>query len=244
MSDEIHAAMVKSYYDGGVSAPQIIELGGERPEISDFLEFSSKYEGVPFRSLWTFGGVEFAFNYEEDFTKTGISGDILARCVDADSEAIRFVCKAILISLSEAKTLFKEGNTQLASRGLTLNPAATKAFILASLDAKERYQVDEIIPELYFLLSQVLFPGKPEAEKVERSNNLGTMSTFIAWAYKHKHNNYPSYRTLAKLLDVEPSTISRMFESRVEFEKSVDRHGGFGTDPSTHVALKNIYPNL
>jgi len=224
MNEEHLKAMLESYYDGGVSNQQIRELGGERPEISDFLEFSSKYEGVPFRSLWTFGGLEFVFSYEDDFKKIGISGDILAGCIDGDSEAIRFVCRAILSSLSEARTLSKEGYTQLASRGLTLNPAATKAFILASLDAKERYQVDEIVPELYFLLSQVLFPGKPEVEDLERSENLRFNSTFIAWAYQHKHKTYPSYRVLAKLFGVAPSTISRMFESRAAFKQAVDRH--------------------
>jgi hypothetical protein len=203
-----------------------------------------KYEGVPFRSLWTFGGLEFVCAYEEDFKKIGISGDALASCVDANSEAIRFVCRAILSSLSEAKTLIKEGNTQLASRGLTLNPAATKAFILASFDAKERYQVDEVVPELYFLLSQVFFPGKPEVEDLEQSKYLKFRSLTIASAYQHKHKIYPSYRVLAKLFHVAPSTISRMFESRVEFKQEVDQHNIFGTDPSTDEALKYIYPDL
>lgn len=244
MKEEIHKAMIGSYYDGGVSASQVMELGNSRPEIDNFLKFSSKYEGIPFRSLWTFGGIDFVFSYEEDFKKIGISGDVLAGCMDADSEAIRIVCRAILKSLAEAKTLFKEGNTQLASRGLTLNPAATKAFILASLDAKERYQVDEIVPELYFLLSQVLFPGKPEVEDLEQSKSLKSGATYIAWAYEHKHKVYPSYRTLAKLLGVAPSTISRMFDSRVEFKQAVDRQNIFDKDPSTEPELKNIYPHL
>jgi hypothetical protein len=244
MNEEIHKAMMESYYDGGVSIRQVMEWGGNRPKIDDFLKFSSKYEGVPFRSLWTFGGLEFVYSYEEDFNKIGISSDVLASCVDADSKAIRFVCRAILSSLSEAKTLFKEGHTQLASRGVTLNPAAAKAFILASLDAKERYQENDTVPELYFLLSQILFPGKPEVEDLEKSKNLRFTSTLLSFAYLHKHGTYPSYRLLAKLLNVVPSTISRMFESREVFEKTVDNHRHFHLDPSTDETLKHIYPNL
>lgn len=244
MNEEVHKEMMECYYDGGVSITQKIELGSKRPEISDFLHFSSKYTGIPFRSLWTFGGLDFVFAYEEDFKKIGVSGDALASCVDGKSDAIRFVSRAILESFDQAKTLIKGGKTQLASRGLTVNPAAVKAFILATLDAKERYQVDEIVPELYFLLSQVLFPGEPEVDALEASKNLKHSSAYIAWAYQHKHKTYPSYRALAKLFNVAPSTISRLFESRDEFEAMVDVHSTFGTDPSTSKALKNIYAIL
>jgi hypothetical protein len=244
LNEDIHKAMMESYYDGGVSVPQRMELGNKRPEITEFIRFSLKYEGVPFRSLWTFGGLEFAYSYEEDFKKIGVSGDVLAGCLDADPEAIRFVCRAILRSIAEAKTLTKGGKTQLASRGLTVNPTAVKAFILATLDAKERYQIDEIVPDLYFLLSQVLFPGEPEVDALEASKNLKFNSAYVAWAYRHKHKTYPSYRLLAKLFKVAPSTISRLFESRVEFEKMVDTNNTFGADPSTVEALKDIYPSL
>lgn len=244
MNEEIHKEMLESYYDGGVSERQSMELGFERPEIAKFLQFSVKYEGVPFRSLWTFGGLEFVFAYEEDFKKIGVSGDALARCVDGNSAAIRFVSRSILESFVKANTRIRSGETQLASRGLTVSPAAVKAFILATLDGKERYQVDEVVPELYFLLSQVLFPGKPEVYALEASNNLKYYSAYVAWAYKHKHKAYPSYRVISKLLKVAPSTISRLFESRAEFERLVDNNDFFGADPSSVEDLQNIYPLL
>lgn len=244
MSEEIRKAMMASYYDGGVSVPQRMELGNKRPEIADFLQFSSKYEGVPFRSLWTFGGLEFVFAYEEDFKKIGVSGHSLASCVDGDSDAIREVSRQILASLSDAKALADSGETQISSRGLAVNLAAAKAFVLAALDAKERYQIDEIVPELYFLLSQILFPGEPEVQTSAASKELKYHASYIAWAYNQKHQKYPSYRWLAKLLNVAPSTISRLFVSRDEFEASAKVYETFGQDPRRLANLERIYPHL
>jgi hypothetical protein len=244
MDDKIRIQMLEAYYDGGVSFVQKAELGTKRPEINAFLTFASRYEGVPFRSLSSFGGLEFCFDYEKDFEKIGISGQILAQCMDAKTDAIRAICRRILEALNEARTLAKDGETHLMSRGVTINTTAVKAFILATLDAKERYQNNELIPELYFLLSQILFPGEPDADAVRASQDLKQNAALLAWAYHFKHGTYPSYRKLAQIFLVAPSTISRLFDSPDEMERLAGIYTSLSDDPASYPALKEIFPIL
>ena len=244
MSKKIRKEMTETYYDGGVSFHQISELGANRPDIADFLRFSEEYKDVPFRAISSFGGLEFVFDYQEEFEKIDVDGARLAGCMDADSNAIRTVCRRILGSIVEGQALSRDGETHLVSRGRAISPAAVKAFILAVFDARERYQIDEVVPEFYFLLSQVLFPGDPEAETLRASKDLRFNSVYISWAYHHKYRSFPSYRRVAKLLGVAPSTISRLFESREEFEAAVESKYVFAEDPSTIMTLRNIYASL
>lgn len=217
MNDE----MLESYRDGGVSQKQLLELGNRRPKIADFLRFVSDNEGVPFRSIWMFGGLEFVFDYEAHFEKIGVEGSLLASCMEGNSQAVRKACRMILQALGEAERLTQVGETQIVSRGLGVSHTAVKAFILGILDAKERYKIQEVIPELYFLLSIMLFPGEPEADSLRKSKDLKLYSSRVGSQYLNTYKIFPSYRQLAKILDVAPSTISRLFESRGEFESWV-----------------------
>lgn len=244
MDDDIRKEMINSYHDGGVSALQVRELGGKRPSIEIFLNFSDQFEGAPFRAISEFGGLEFVFDYAKHFEGIGISGRDLALCVDGDTDAIRSVCREILKSMDSAKHHRQRGETHLVSRGIVINSTAVKAFILAALDARERYQEPEIVPELYFLLAQVLFPGEPDVEKARQSGGLRYSASLLGWAYHDKHGHYPSYRKLATLLNVAPSTISRLFEGQEDFEKSASWHAVLGYEASKHPSLSNIYPHL
>jgi hypothetical protein len=244
MSEEIRAEMMEAYFDGGVSRHQLAELGEERPDIARFLSFSSEFEGVPFRALWTFGGLEYVSNYVKEFEKIAIDGAILASCMDGNSDAIRTVCRQVLVSIDEASRLRETGETQLVSRGRAVSLTAVKAFILAVFDAKERYQVDEIIPELYYLMSLILFPGQPEAMAANASNELQGRSAYFAWAYRHKHKKLPSYRRIAKQFNVAPSTISRLFKNHDEFDALVGLYESIAGDQVDLAKLEKIFPNL
>ena len=244
IDDETRKWMIETYYDGGVSSFQIVELGHKQPGIKAFLDFSEKYEGVPFRAISSFGGIEFAFDYESHFAKIDVTGLDLATCMDGHTDAIRLVCRKILASMDSAKQLKESGEVHLASRGLVINPTAVKAFILAVLDARERYQQTEIIPELYYLLSQVLLPGEPDVEKIRQSKDIKMWASLLAWAYHSKHGSYPSYRKLSQLFGVAPSTISRLFKGQEDFEKCATRISASHEDASKHPALRDIYPRL
>lgn len=244
MHEDDRTSMIEAYLNGGVSSKQILELGEDRPEISKFLAFSRAYESVPFRSLWNFGGIEFCFSYEAEFMKIDIDGQTLARCMDADTEVVRSTCRKILTSMQASREQIELGETHLVGRGIAVSTTAVKAFILATLDAMERYGNKDVIPELYFLLSQVLFPGKPEAEAVRSSANLKQFCGVLAWAYNFKYGKYPSYRKLSKILNVAPSTISRMFASTDELETTAKCYALLSDDPRDLTYLKNIYPSL
>ncbi len=236
--------MAETYFDGGVSAVQISELGSRRPSIRAFLEFSEKYYNVPFRAISNFGGIEFFFDYESFFKMIGVNGEVLATCMDGDEAAIRFVCRRILESMDAAQELVARGEAHLASRGIVINPTATRAFILAALDARERYQYFDVIPELYFLLGQVLFPGEPEVESNRRSRELKTWISYVARAHHHKHGFFPSYRKMAKIFCIAPSTISRLFENQADFEHCANRMLFSERDISENRFLRAIYPHL
>lgn len=242
MSDEVRKEMFDAYSDGGISQFQQIELGTRRPSLGKFVEFAEKCEGIPFRTLWTFGGLDFVFDYEQDFKKIGIDGQTLAGCMDAEPDLIRQVCLKVLKSLNEAQERAKSGQTQMVSRGISISLTAVKGFVCAVLDAQERYFRYEPIPEFQFLLSYILFPGEPEVDAARSSNDLKMYAGLIAGAYRHKHGKLPSYRKLAELFNVAPSTISRLFENEAEYDRCATIV--LISDPSSHPALRGIYHHL
>lgn len=244
MDEEVRKHMIETYIDGGVSIPQRIELGKTRPEIGRFLSFVRNHEGVPFRALSYFGGLEFCFDYQDEFEKFDISGRALASCMDGDTETIRAACRKILAAMQSLREQQRRGETHIISRGMGISTTAVRAFILASLDAKERYGNNDIIPELYFLLSQVLFPGEPEVDATRSSAELKSTCGVVSWAYHFKHGKYPSYRKLAKVFEVAPSTISRLFETREELEASAQSFSLLAKHPNEVAFLKDIYPSL
>jgi hypothetical protein len=223
MIDEDRAKMAETYWDGGVSSIQTAELGTTRPTIRNFLAFCEKYNDVPFRSLSSFGGLEFVFSYFEEFESYGISGDLLAHCVDGDPESIRTVSRRVLEVLADAEDDGRKGKRHLVSRKESLSPTSIRAFILAALDAQERYGQFEPIAEFLFLLSIILMPGIPEAEDRRRSAELKSYCGFIADAYYCKFSKLPSFRWIAKKLDVSPSTVSRLFNGPEELAQDVQR---------------------
>lgn len=243
MSDEVRKEMIEAYSDGGVSQFQQVHLGTRRPSIARFLEFAEKCQGIPYRTLWTFGGLEFVFDYQADFEKIGIDGQTLAGCMDADPDLIRQVSLKLLKSLAETQEREKSGETQMVSRGLSVSLTAVKGFICAVLDAQERYFWYEPIPEFQFLLSYVLFPGEPEVDSARLSHDLKMNAALIAWGYRHKYGKLPSYRKLAELFNVAPSTISRLFGDEVEFDRCASAFS-LTDDASSHPALAGIYDLL
>lgn len=244
MDEDVRKHMLETYFDGGVSIPQMIELGKTRPEIGQFLAFVQNYEGVPFRALSHFGGLEFCFDYQNEFEKFDISGQSLASCIDGDTAAIRATCRKILAAMQSSREQQGRGETHVVSRGLGISTTAVKAFILAALDAKERYGNEDVIPELYFLLSQVLFPGEPEVDATRLSAELKVTCGVVSWAYHFKHGKYPSYRKLAKVLEVAPSTISRLFENREELEARAKTFSRLAKHPKEVAFLKDIFSSL
>ncbi len=190
-------------------------------DISAFLEWSEQYTGYQYRTLVQHGGLEFVYATEEAFKTFGISGQELAGCVDGDLRSIRNTCRKILRQLETAKNLESKGQTHLISRKLEPSKAAVHMLVLAAFDGMERYDSYRPIPELHYLLKELLAPGVPTLEKARKANQFRSNALFIAAEALQETGKIPSMRRIAEISGRNVSTVSRMFGSTDEYERDV-----------------------
>lgn len=210
-----------------------------RESTSAFLRWAKEHEGYQYRALVDFGGLEFVEATEEVFEEFGISGDALASCMDGNHNAIRHVCRKILVHLSTAEASSKAGETHLIGRKLEPSRAAIHMFILAAFDGMERYDTYHPIPELNYLLKTIISPNTPALEQARQARDKKYLVMHFASEILKETGEVPSMRRMAKLLSLSVSSISRMFEGPEQYQFEVQRWGrGFKVEapPSRGVA--------
>lgn len=208
-------------------------------DINEFLKWSKDFEGYRYRTLADQGGLEFVYAAENDFKEFDVSGQDLAGCVDGDCKSIREVCRKILSHIAKARTLEKQGESHLVSRNLEPSRAAIHAFILAAFDGMERYQTYQPIPELHYLLKEILSPGVSALEKAIRAENRKHSVLFLASEIYKVSGDIPSLRTCAQAMRLSPSTVSRMFDGVEDYEANVKRWASFRKSLVKHTKSEN-----
>lgn len=212
-----------------------------RKSISAFLDWSKEHEGYQYRTLVDFGGLEFVEATETVFDEFGISGDVLASCMDGNHNAIRTACRRILKHLEASENSSKEGETHLISRKLEPSRAAIHMFILAAFDGMERYDTYLPIPELNYLLKTILSPSVPALEQTRKAREKKYFVVHFASEALKETGEIPSMRHMAKLLGLSVSSVSRMFEGPEHYRFEVQRWGGGlgGASPPTSNGVAN-----
>ncbi len=193
----------------------------KNPGALSFLKWAKERTGFQYRALINHGGLEFVDSTYKIFENFNVSGEELASCMDGNIPIIQGVCRKLIFQIGNAKELSKQGESHLIGRKLEPSRAAIHEFILATLDAMERYDQYQPVPELHYLLGLILSPGVSQFEKSRISQDFGFLCEMVAASEYHRMKAVPSYRELARRFGVAPSTISRMFENRMDFEKRV-----------------------
>lgn len=167
------------------------------------------------------GGMDQLFFMEPELRKYGFDPSMIASILDADAKAISEVSLQIMEKMIEAKGLAKAGRTHLARRGLAIPDKLVNWLVACMLDALS-WNDDLYIPrDLIVLIRERLGGSNPEYEQASDAHQKRWSAIIIGGQLKAQGRK-PSFRMLAKFLNVSPTTVMRWFPDG-DFEKEIER---------------------
>jgi len=166
------------------------------------------------------GGMEQLFYLEPELRKYGFEPELVASVMDADPEAISELALLIIQKLIEAKQLSKSGETHLVRRGLAVPDKLVNWLVTCMLDALSWNDNLHIPRDLIVLIRERLGGSNPEYEQGSRAHEM-RWHAIIVGAQLKAQGIEPSFRMLAKVFNVAPSTVMRWFPND-DFQKEVE----------------------
>jgi len=167
------------------------------------------------------GGMDQLFFLEAELRKYGFDPSRVASVMDADQEAISELSLQLMEKLIEAKALSKKGKSHLARRGLAVPDKLINWLITCMLDSLSWNDHLHIPRDLIVLIRERLGGSNPEYEKTSNAHQMRWAALTIGGQLQARGIN-PSFRMLAGILNVAPSTVKRWFPNG-EFTVEVER---------------------
>lgn len=167
------------------------------------------------------GGMDQLFFMEEELSKFGFDPEMVASVLNADPEAISELSLQIMEKIIEARSLAKAGQTHLTRRGLAIPDKLVNWLVACMLDALS-WNDDLYIPrDLIVLIRERLGGSNPEYEQASDAHLKRSAAITIGGQLKARGIK-PSFRMLAGVLNVSPSTVMRWFPDG-DFEEEIER---------------------
>lgn len=171
------------------------------------------------------GGMEQLFFLESELRKYGFDPNLVASVMDADPEAISELSLQLMERMIEAKELAKNGKTHLSRRGLAVPNKLINWLIACMLDALS-WNDDLYIPrDIIVLIRERLGGSNPEYEQASHAHEMRWAAITIGGQLQAQGIK-PSFRMLAGMLNVAPSTVKRWFP-KGDFKEEVERVSGW-----------------
>lgn len=167
------------------------------------------------------GGMEQLFFLGPELKKYGFDPSIVVSVMDANQKAMSELSLQLMEKMLEAKKLARSGKTHLSRRGLAVPDKLINWLTACMLDALS-WNDDLYIPrDLIVLIRERLGGSNPEYEKASHANEMRWAAITIG-AQLQASGIKPSFRTLARILNVAPSTVKRWFPNN-DFAHEVER---------------------
>jgi len=208
------------------SFPDFYSCYGSDPD-GGFNEFSKRYKDDPtLRNYLKLrrehpeaeievaigGGIEALIHMEPELKKHGINPSRMAGVLDADPDAISEISLHLIENIVEAEDRTRAGETHLSSRDLVIPDKLINWFISTALDSLSWNDVLHIPRDLIVLIRSRIGGQCQEYEAATRTSLLRSNAA-VAAAQLMARGEKPSYRKIAQILGVAPSTVMRWFKS-------------------------------
>ena len=204
--------------DGGYNEPSIAYK--RAPSIEHYLRLRRTDPAAEIE-VAVIGGMDQLFFMKGELRKYGFDPEMIASVLDADPGAISEVSLQIIEKIVEAKNLAKAGQTHLTRRGLAIPDKLVNWLIACMLDALS-WNDDLYIPrDLIVLIRERLGGSNLEYEQASAAHEKRWSAIIIGGQLKAQGVD-PSFRMLAKILQVSPTTVMRWFPDG-EFEEEIAR---------------------
>jgi hypothetical protein len=156
---------------------------------------------------------------EMELRQFGIEPWLVSDAMNGDDRMIDELALRLMEALIERGKIEKEGTAHIQSRGIAISDALVDYLIIASLETTETY--DAPLPSsLIVLIRERLCGASPDRHKEQV--RLQRRQDAIALAALKFPSGKVSIRSIAALMKVEPSTVSRWFPDG-DFQQQVDR---------------------
>ncbi len=167
------------------------------------------------------GGMESLFFMEPELRKFGFDPDLVASVMDADSEAITELSLQIMEKMILSKARSRAGETHLSRRGLVV-PDKLINWLIAYMMEGLSWNDNLYIPrDLIVLIRERLSGSNPEYKHAALAHEMRGHAITIGGQLMAR-GVMPTFRMLARILGVAPSTVKRWFPAG-DFVREVKR---------------------
>lgn len=168
-----------------------------------------------------YGGESWLGISEPILQRMGLDQKTFIKALDIDDITIQNLCIKSLKSIQAHQDAKSKGETHLSRRKDMFSLEVVDWLICVMMDSFYWYERDEIPIDLRMLIRYRLIPGASRIEDQlavvkERKNAIWIASQIRAKGLK------PSFRSVAKIMGIEPSTVKRWFSSFEEFDEASD----------------------
>jgi hypothetical protein len=166
------------------------------------------------------GGIEDLLYMQYELRRYGIDPNLVAAMMDAEPEAIGEIALQLMEKIIEARRLSERGETHLVRRGLAIPDKLIDWIIACSLDSLSWHDDLYISRDLIVLIRERLGGSNPEYKQASKAHEHKGNAACIGGQLKARGIT-PTFKMLAKVLGVAPSTVKRWFQPG-EFERQTD----------------------
>jgi hypothetical protein len=155
-------------------------------------------------------GIEFVFKFQQELDEIGIDPRLVCKCLDADENAQSELSILLLKKLIERSRLINSGETHVVSRNSAVSDVFVNYLIGECLDALSWNDNLYISRDLIVLIKHQLGIEKNTIyEEVEKQNSAHYAE--LIGAQLISRGIEPSFRRVADIMGVSPSTVKRWF---------------------------------
>ena len=201
------------------------------PSIENYVRLKRSNPDFEF-GVAVIGGMEWFFANKENFEAIGIKPEIAVGILDADFDCITEVCLVLMELLIERKRLGDAGESHVSSRDPLKRDSFVNYLIKVMVDALEWNKECFIPGALVVLIRHQLGTEKTAWETTAKAHDKRQRAIWIAAELMAKGQE-PSYRKIASIMGVKPSTVMRWFPdgdmtAKAEvIRESTERLGGW-----------------
>jgi hypothetical protein len=218
----------EEYSFGGEPDPILSRAFKDSPTIENYLSLRRANPNSEIEVAFT-NGLDWLFANETLLRENGIDPQWFASSLDANVEAISKMSLHLLDKLVDRSRLEKSGETHVMSRGVAISDSLVNYLIAVMLDALS-WNDDLYIPRDLLVLTRYQILGEEPAQlKQLESHRLEHDIAYIG-AQILEYGRQVTTREIAKILNINASTVSRIFPGdklQTESERQLEMTRGF-----------------
>jgi hypothetical protein len=187
------------------------------PTIEHYVKLRRENPGEQIE-IATSGGIDWLFANEQLLRKFRVPPELIARALDADSDAVSELSLLLMERIVEREEAEKLGQTHLASRGEAVSDSLINYLINLMLDSLDWNDDLHIPRDLIVLIRHQVGGARSEWERSLEVQQKRSNAIWIA-VQMAQQGHTPSYRKIAGALGVDATTVMRWFPNNELTEK-------------------------